>query len=85
MKNVYVCVCFVFVLVVVSRRNRGKDSAHTVVSKLITDRHFLWGELISNYSYRIVLPEESIPVTETDPWKCRQKVSHYRYRFCFEF
>ena len=41
----------------------------TVVSKLITDRNFFWGELISNYSYRIVLPEELISITETDLWE----------------
>ena len=30
----------------------------TVASKLITDRHSFWDEFISNYRYRIVLPEE---------------------------
>ena len=34
--------------------------------------------------YRIVLPEELISVTETDLWKCQQKISDYRYRFSFE-
>ena len=57
----------------------------TVVSKLITDRHFLWGEFLSNYRCRIVLPEQLISITETDMWKRRQKVSNYRYRFSLEF
>ena len=39
---------------------------HTVVSKLITDRHLSRDELISNYRYRIALPEELISITETD-------------------
>ena len=48
---------------------RGQeDCKHTVVSKLITDRDFFWGELISNYRYRIELPEELIAITETDLW-----------------
>ena len=55
--------------------------APTVVSKLVTDRHFFWGKLISNYRYRIVLPEKFISITETDLWKSPQKVSHCRYRF----
>ena len=41
----------------------------TIVSKLITDRNFFWAELISNYRYRIVLPEEFIFITETDLWE----------------
>ena len=57
----------------------------TVVSKFITDRHFCWGKFISNYRYRIVLPEELISITETDLWKSPQKVSHYRYRFSIDF
>ena len=57
----------------------------TVVSKLITDRNFFWGELISNCRYRIALPEELISVTETDLWEFQQKISHYRYRFSLEF
>ena len=56
----------------------------TVVSKLITDRHFFWEELISNYRYRIELPEELISITETDLWEFQQKISHYRYRFSLE-
>ena len=40
--------------------------ANTVVSKLITDRDFFWEELISDYRYRIALPEELISITETD-------------------
>ena len=31
---------------------------NAVVSKLITDGHFFWEEVISNYRYRIALPEE---------------------------
>ena len=57
----------------------------TVVSKLITDRHFSWEELIANYRYRIALPEELISSTETDLWECQQKISLYRYRFSLEF
>ena len=57
----------------------------TVVSKLITDRHFFWEELISNYRYRIVLPEELISVTETDLWEFQQKIAHCRYRVSLEF
>ena len=34
----------------------------TVVSSLITNRDFFWGELLSNYRYRIELPEELIPL-----------------------
>ena len=45
---------------------------------------FSWGKLISNYRYRIVLPEELISITETDLWKSPQKVSHYRYRFSLD-
>ena len=58
---------------------------NTVVSQLITDRHFFWGELISNYRYRIELPEEVITITETDLWEFQQKMAHYRYRFSPEF
>ena len=57
----------------------------TVVSKLITDRHFSWVILISNYRYRIMLPEEFNPITETDLWKSPQKVSHYSYRVSLDF
>ena len=57
----------------------------TVVSKLITDRHFFWGVLISNYRYRIELPEELISITETDLREFQHKISHYRYRFSLEF
>ena len=57
----------------------------TVVSKLITDRNSFWGEFISNYRYRIGLPEESICITEPDLWEFQQKISHYRYRFPLEF
>ena len=46
---------------------------NTVVSKLITDRDFFWGELISDYRYRIELPEELISITETDLWEFQQK------------
>ena len=56
----------------------------TVVSKLITGRHFFWGKLISKYRYRIVLPEELIAITETDLCEFQQKISHYRYRFSLE-
>ena len=54
------------------------------MSKLIADRHPFWGKWISNYRYRIVLPEELISMTETDLWECQQKISHYRYRFSLE-
>ena len=57
----------------------------TVVSKLITDRDFFWEEFISDYRYRIALPEELISITETDLGKFQQKMSHYRYRFSLEF
>ena len=40
---------------------------------------------MSNYRYRITLPEESISITETDLWECLQKISHYRYRFSLGF
>ena len=53
----------------------------TGVSTLITNRHFFWGELISNYRHRIELPEELISITETDLWEFQQKISYYRYRF----
>ena len=59
--------------------------AHTVVSKLITDRDFFWGESISNYRCRIALQEELISIAETDLWEFQQKISHYRYRFFLEF
>ena len=39
----------------------------------------------SNHRYRIVLPEESISITETVLWKLWQKISHYRYRYSLEF
>ena len=55
-----------------------------MVSKLITDKHFFWGELIYKYRYR-TLPEELISVTETDLWEFREKISHYRYRLSLEF
>ena len=57
----------------------------TVVSKLITERVLFWEELISDYRYRIALPEELISITETDLWEFQQKISHYRYRFSLEF
>ena len=60
---------------------RPRNTMFTVVSNLITDRDFLWGELISHCRYRIELPEELISITETDLWDFQQKVSHYRYRF----
>ena len=41
-----------------------RNELDTVVSKTIADRHFGWGELISDYRYRIVLPEELISSTE---------------------
>ena len=59
--------------------------AHTVVSKLITDRDSFWEELISDYRYRIALPEELISITETDLWEFQQIISQYRYRFSLEF
>ena len=60
---------------------------HTVASQFITDRHFqiLWEELISNYRYRILVPEELISITETDLWEFQQKISHNRYRFSLDF
>ena len=63
----------------------GAIPSNTVVSKLITDRDFFWGELISNYKYRIALPEELIAITETDLWEFQQKTFHYRYRFSLDF
>ena len=48
-------------------------------------QRLFWGELISNYRYRIELPEELIAITETDLWEFQQKISHYRYRFSLEF
>ena len=66
-------------------RNHGqKESENTVVSKLITDRHF-WGDLISNCRYRIALTEKLSSITETDLWEFQQKFSHFRYRFSLEF
>ena len=59
--------------------------SNTVVSELITDRDFLWGELLSNYRYRIPLPEELIAITETDLWEFQKKIFHYRYRFSLDF
>ena len=50
-----------------------RKAPHTVVSKLITDRLLFWGQLISNYRYRIVLPEELISITETDLCEFQQK------------
>ena len=50
----------------------------------ITDPSF-WGELSSNYRYRIVLPEEVVCISETDLWEFQQKVSHYRHRCSLEF
>ena len=44
-----------------------------LVSKLITDRDFCWEESISDYGYRIALPEELISITETDLWEFQQK------------
>ena len=64
---------------------RDHDLPHTVVSKLITDRRLFWEALISNYRYRIALPEELIVITETDLWESQQKISHYGYRFSLEF
>ena len=54
---------------------------------LQTDTFSGGGELISNYRYRIELPEELISgnyITETDLWTFQQKISHYRYRFSLE-
>ena len=44
-----------------------------------------FGRAISNYRYRIALPEELIAITETDVWEFQHKISHYRYRFSLEF
>ena len=57
---------------------------NTVVSKLITDRLFFWEDLLSNYRYRIALPEELISITETDLLIFQQKISHCRYRLSLE-
>ena len=57
---------------------------NTVVSKLITDRHFFLGGINSNCRYRIALPEELISITKTDLWECQQKISHYRCRFSLD-
>ena len=51
----------------------------------MTDRNIFWGELISNYRYRIELPEWLIAITETDLWEFQLKISRYRYRFSLEF
>ena len=32
-------------------------------------QRFFWEELISDYRYRIALPEELISITETDLWE----------------
>ena len=63
-------------------RLRGKD---TVVSTMITDMHIWWGDFISIYRCRIVLPEELMSIAETDLWECHQKTYHYRYRFSLQF
>ena len=60
-------------------------SLYTVVSKLITDRDFFWREFVSNYRYKIELPQKLIHITETDLWEFQQKISHYRYKFSLEF
>ena len=44
-----------------------------------------WEEIISDYRYRIALPEELTSITETDLWEFQQKISHCRYRFSLEF
>ena len=59
--------------------------SNTVVSKLITDRDFFWEEFVSDYRYRIALPEELISITETDLWEFPQKISRYRYSFSLKF
>ena len=61
------------------------SAINQVISKLITDRNFCSGELISNYRYRILVPEELIFITETELWEFKQKISHYRYRLSLEF
>ena len=48
---------------------------NTVVSKMITDRDFIWAELISNYRYRIELPEELMRRTEETRQKKRPGIS----------
>ena len=53
----------------------GVVSGSTVVSKLIRNRDFFWKELISDYRYRIALPDEFISTTKTDPWEFQQKIS----------
>ena len=70
-------------LTVTAKAQQGFQN--TVVSKLITDRDFFWEELISDYRYRIALPEELISITETDLWEFQQKISHYTYRFSLKF
>ena len=39
----------------------------------------------SKCRYRSALPEGSNFITETDVWECWQHMSHYSYRFFFEF
>ena len=48
-------------------------------------QRFFWEEFISDYGYRIALPEGLISITETDLWEFRQKISHYRYRLSLKF
>ena len=38
-----------------------------------------------HYTYRIVLPEGLISITETDLWEYPQKIFHCRYRFSLDF
>ena len=52
----------------------------TVVSKLITDRHFLWGIQIQNRAARRINF-----ITGPDQRECQKATSHYRYRFSLEF
>ena len=66
----------------------GGSVAVTVYRSIQIDyrqRFFFWEELISDYRYRIALPEELISITETDHWEFQQKISRYRYRFSLEF
>ena len=68
--------------------NYFRNSVGTDGTFAITDWLFFFGGgggLISNYRYRITLPEELISITETDLWEFQQKISHYRYRFSLEF
>ena len=64
---------------------RSSNSLHRSIQIDYRQTRFCWGELLSNYRYRIVLPEELISITETDLWGCLQKISLYRYRFSLEF